>query len=316
MAKKIRSRKKKKKINRKKLPKKPNQNENKNKKNGEQRSPKARSKLQALPPSSGAQQSGNIFFGRVFGRKRTPGQPALLSRGLPPLPAKNLGVRPRQEMVYSDGCGKGLESKPAGDRRRCENSSTIPFFFCRRRYRTSKPIFRRSSVSLLLAVTGLALALFGDGATAAASGGGRRESIRHRRAGNVAGLEEGRISLSKVTKMLTSSVHMEVCMYLATCFCVRGEHPLRPSKSSCWLIALSIAEALSHNTRINFGPFRSQFGLRPWIPSDPRLGCRDVVARVRHLTSLCCSRYPKQRVGYQAICCGIPATGSFFCACL
>lgn len=111
-------------------------------------------------------------------------------------------------MVDSDERGKGLEKKPADDRRRCERARV----FSRRSYH--KMVFRRSCV-VVAACYCIALVFFGDGAVAAAAaagGGGGKDAgaVRDSRSGNVAGLEDGRISLSKVSKMLTSSVHMEV----------------------------------------------------------------------------------------------------------
>ena len=168
-------------------------------------------------------------------------------------------VRAREEMIGSDGRGKGLDKKPAGDGRRCGSAR----LFYRRRYH--KMAFRRSGV-VVAACCCVALVFFGDGAiaaAAAAAGGGRGEdagAVRHSRAGNVAGLEEGRISLSKVSKMLTSSVHMEVraayTFYSATCFYLRNEHPfLSPFSSGWWL---HHDHRLCVSTRKDIGPFLAQ----------------------------------------------------------
>lgn len=55
---------------------------------------------------------------------------------------------------------------------------------------------------------------------------GRWAKSRRRRAGDVTGLEDGRLSLAKVSAMLTSSVHVEVRLPLSAVFSHHALFPL------------------------------------------------------------------------------------------
>lgn len=220
-------------------------------------------------------------------------------------------------MVGSDGRGKGLEKKQAGGRRRCRSAR----LFFRRRYH--KMAFRRSGVVIAAACYCVALVFFGDGAVAAeaapaaAAGGGRGKdagAVRDSRAGNVAGLENGRISLSKVSKMLTSSVHMEVCapycVHFATCFfLVRNEHPFlclhSPFSSGWWL---HHDHRLCVSLRKDIGPFLAQrWALGPGPPPQWSLVAKLCCSDMWHAFGISCpvcsvtvgsrftSSYPEQR---------------------
>lgn len=123
-------------------------------------------------------------------------------------------MSPREDMPTSDGRSRRRsESKLADDpRRRGNRHQQLRGPLCRR------PVFRR-----LAACCWFSFCVLGATNVAAKTQGADGATVgRGQRAGSIAGLVEGRISLANVTKMLTSSVHMEVSpVFLFCCKCCK-----------------------------------------------------------------------------------------------